>query len=362
MRKKLALMLASAVAAGGISALTSVAHGAVPFTEAFNTGDVTDGGLWSTGAITSPANVSFVEPVGGPLVMGVSPSNPVGTQEGAYIQTPSTSVANFTNSGMLATLTATPGTSLAPQNGGDTGIFAPNKAATYLGVTVAGAAETTGTAAPNYAGATRIDTGVDKAYIAINSFNAIQFSLEYFDPTVVAGSPNGKNNFINYTFNRATDEIPAPAPNIIVTSMFLYLDANDTANGNLWINAGATWLDTNTNISTTDRIEGTTQALSDVGLVTAQTDPSTGQLAYDWGNKAGPYYGAGTTVEDQAIASQFLGGSALGIEVQDGTTDANANGNSISLGSLVVQVPEPTSLGLVALGAGMLLRRKNRKA
>ena len=355
MRRKTSLMLACA-AAGGIWALTSASavHAASVFTENFNSGDVTDGGIWSTGAETSSSNVSFTEPVGGPLTISVAP---VTAPEAGFIQTTSLSTFNFTTSPMLATLTAPAGQSLSPTNGGD-GTFGAN-AATYLGVDVAGATESTGTAAPSYTGASRVDTGVDKAYVLLNSDNSIQFSLEFFDPTPVAGAPNGKNNFINYTFNRATNEVPAPAANIIVTSMYLYLDAQDAQYGNFWINAGATWENTTTDTFTTDNLEGTVQAQSQAGVVPFNVDPRSGQVAYDDGNKANGYYGNLTPLQDQAIASQFSSGVAGSVEVQDGNT---ALGNSVNFGQLTVIVPEPASLGLVALGIPMLLRRKRRQA
>jgi hypothetical protein len=352
--RKTTLMLAAA-AASGILALTSASRGASVLTENFTTGDVTDGGLWSTAAVTNPANVSITEPVGGPLTIGVAPVAP---PEGGYIQTTSLNTFNFTQGPMLATVTAPVingvQQNLAPANGG--GSTFTNNAITYLGVDVAGASES---ANGGYTGASRLDTGIDRAYIAVNAANSIEFSLQYFDPTVRAGHPTGENEAINYTFNRATDEIPAPAPNIVVTSMFLYLDAADAANGNFWINGGATWENTTTDTFTTDYLEGTTQAFSDVGVVPFNTDPASGDLAYDWTNPANGYYGAGTAVEAQAIYSQFAGGVAGGVEVDDGATNL---GNSVSLGQLTVAVPEPASFGLIALGAGLLLRRKRHQA
>jgi hypothetical protein len=348
MHRRVALALIGAAALASSSA--SMVRAGVVFTENFNSGDVTDGGIFSTGAITNPANVSFTEPVGGPLTVGISPAAS-GAIEGAYVQSTSLNIFDFTKGPVLITLNAPVvngvQTSLAPPNGGDTGIFAPNKSATYLGVNVAGANEGT------YTGASRIDTGVDKAYIAINSFNAIQYSLEYFDPAANA------NAFINYTFNRATNEIAKPAPNIKVTSMFLYFDAADAANGNFWINAGATWLDTNTGISTTNYLEGTTQAFSNVGVVSNNHDPASGMLAYDDGNKANGFFGNLTPAQDQAIFSQFSSGVAGGFELQDGSGDT-VPGNSVSFGQLSVVVPEPASLATLAIGAGLFLRRRRQ--
>jgi hypothetical protein len=56
MRKKSAVIAGCAVASS-ILALTAVSRGAVNFTENFSSGDVTDGGLWSTGVVTNPAHV-----------------------------------------------------------------------------------------------------------------------------------------------------------------------------------------------------------------------------------------------------------------------------------------------------------------
>lgn len=352
MRRKTALMLAFATA-GSISALTSVSRGTTNFTDNFNTGDVTDGGLFSTGAITNAANVSFTEPVGGPLTITVANVPPT---EGGYIQTAAGNAFDFTTAPLYAVLSAPivngVQQSLAPANGG--GSSFTNNALTYLGVDVAGANEGT------YTGASRVDSGIDKAYVAVNSANGVSFSLEYKNKT----GP-GLNTLINYTLYKSQVAIPS-GPNIAVTSVFLYLDAVDAADGNIWLNFGATWENTTTDTFTTDYLEGgsansSTSYLANLGA-TGDTDPISGMTAYDVGNPNGPYYGSPSlnVTQDNMIYSQFSGNTAGAVEVSD--PNAAATGNAVEFGQLAVQVPEPASLGLIALGLPALLRRKRRQA
>jgi hypothetical protein len=358
MRKKLAVIMACA-AAGSISAFTSASRGAQTFTDNFNspTGDITDGGIFSSGSINGGAVTVTETAVTGPLTIGVT-----GAPEGGYLQSGQSSSSNFdfTKSPMLLTVSAPAGGSLTPANGGG-GVFS-NNAETIIGVDLGGNGPAETNTIGTYSPASRLDQSSSSTYgkfiLELNPGNALQETFNFWDPTVAHG---GAVTSFNDNMGYQHDAIPT-GTNIEVTSMFLYLDATDAPDGNLWYNVGATWLDTNTGISTTDWYQGpagTYPLTSDLNAG-ANADPATGFPAYNVGNKGGNNGGNLTLQQDEAISQEFAGDTSAAIEVQD--AQAAATSNSVQFGSLTVAVPEPTSLSLVGLGAAALLRRKKRHA
>ena len=360
MRKKMAVIMACA-AASSVSAFTSASRGAQTFTDNFNspTGDITDGGIFSSGSINGGAVTVTEVPVTGPLTIGVT-----GAPEGGYLQSgqSSSNIFDFTKSPMLLTVTAPAGGSLTPPNGGG-GVFS-NNAETIIGVDLGGNGPAETNTIGTYYPASRLDQSSSATYgkfiLELNPGNALQETFNFWDPTVPHG---GAVTSFNDNMGYQHDAIPT-GTNIEVTSMFLYLDATDVADGNLYYNVGATWIDTNNPSAgvTTDWYQGPTGTYpltSDLNAG-AHTDPITGFPAYNVGNQGGNNGGNLTALQDQAIAAEFGGDTSAAIEVQDAQSVATAN--AVPFGQLSVAVPEPTSLSLVGLGAAALLRRKRKHA
>jgi hypothetical protein len=117
--------------------------------------------------------------------------------------------------------------------------------------------------------------------------------------------------------------------------MFMYLDGTQESSDHFLINFGETWVDTSTGIPGSytfeNRINTTTPY--DIGLASGLTQS---QL--------------------NAMKSGYPNGAAVGLEVLNFANNFNGN-ESVSLGELTDEVPEPASLALVVVSMGLLLRR-----
>jgi len=333
MRRK---MFALVGAAGLALSAASVVRAATTFTENFNSGDVTDGGVWSTGVVSNPSNVSFTEPVGGPLTIGVSGAA-AGTTEGGYIQTTSQSTCNPITSPLLMTVTA-PVVNNVQQSLLPSANTNFNSAETMLGV-----------AAPGQ----RLDSGPARAYVYLNGGGNLQFSLEFFDPTK---TPTPGNNFVNQGVFGSP--LPTITPTTAITSMWIYLDGSPQGQpagatySSFWIDFGLTYVDTSTNST------GSFDWAVDKQHYAANpyTDPATGKRALNITSHS-PYFASYSDAQIQSMMSEFATGAVGELEVLANSNNGSA-GNTVSFGQLSVVTPEPASLSVLAIAGAALLRRR----
>ncbi len=86
------------------------------------------------------------------------------------------------------------------------------------------------------------------------------------------------------------------------------------------------------------------------------TDPVTGKRALNLFSGS-PFFSSWSSAQIASMESQFASGAVGELEVLANSTNGSA-GNTVSFGQLSVVVPEPTSIGLLALSAGAFLRRR----
>ena len=288
-KKKSALMLACTVG-GVVSGLTAAAK-AGTFVDNFNNGSVTNSdsiaNFWTPYALTSSgtlgtvntSNSSIVEPVGGPSTL--SYTGPSTTQGGAVEDSNTSSEFNFLQNAELITMTAAPNTSLIPGTDYSSG-SGLGAATTWLGVD--------GYSGSNFV----IGSTSNRVVLALSNHNQPYFYIK---------NSGGTTLYNDQLF------LTAPSSTELVTSINIYIDGTQQANDHLYINFGETLLNTVSGVTTT------TNAFS---------------LPYDVGTSGGSGHND-TQAQITSLATGFMGGGALGVEVQNNsTTSPNPIGVSIS--------------------------------
>jgi hypothetical protein len=290
MYRKLSVMLACA-AAGVASSLTTSAKAQNTFVDNFNNGNPLNSdtipGFFSS-ANYSAGDASFVtEPVGGPLTLGYNGA--AGTQGGPFLYSNVSNAFNIEQAPVTITMNAAPGGNLIPTF--DT--FTHDTADTYISL------------GGNLG---RADQGTYRFTFELSNDGEPQIIIRDGTGTGIyhyaVYTPTGESQYMPEG-NPGSGNTNPVGPGVDVTSMFMYVDATNIATGNIYLNFGETWVNTNTS----PRSYGTYTYDEELGLTTFEDVGQTTEVA----------------PSDADIANGFANGSSLEVEVENGGNNFTSN-------------------------------------
>lgn len=335
MKKKMALLVACAAGSAIGSFTTAVRAGT--FVDDFTSGSVTAFGsnpnFWSTGTYQNPTTgATITESVGGPLTLGYdyTGAGSPPAQDGSYIYGPLEQEFNPFAQPLLLTMTAPAGGNLIPSADN----IDADTAYTYLSV--------------NGNGQQRSDYGSSRITLILGNTGDLQFVIK---DSTNAGSGGATTYSVTnrYYASTPTESTTGDTDNIIVSSIYLYVDGTNYASGVLNIDFGETYYNTTTGTTGTYSFDNTYLKLP------------TGTY-FDLGPAAGSAGGNKTQTQLDNVEAGFVNGGSVGMEVMNTPSNYNEE-ESVPVIQLTdinppPPVPEPASLGIAAVGAGLLLRRR----